>query len=230
MNLQQMRDLVRTQLDLDDTDLPDVLLDAFLQEGYDRVVGLEQRWPFFEVMWSIVLDANGTAVLPIDVLVIEQLVVGNYALRQIDLRWAIGMFGATTPSGTPTYWSILNRQLKVWPMPPTNAAATTSAFGYRMGANWIGQGASAECDCDRRLHIPICWYAASLGYAQQEDEVLEATYLNRFKESSALARDSVMRAWSGQPKQLAYTSYPQPWGGPGRPPQLIFQLPDGSTP
>ena len=42
MNLQGMRDYVRAQLDLDDTDLPDVLLDGYIQEGYDRVLALEQ--------------------------------------------------------------------------------------------------------------------------------------------------------------------------------------------
>ena len=225
-----MRDLVRTQLDLDDSDLPDPLLDAFLQEGYDRVTGLEQRWPFFESVWTIVTDTNGVASIPLDVLVIEQLTANGYALRHIDLRWAIGMFGDSTQiSGTPAYWAVLNRRLKVWPG-SGGAGHTLTGYGFRRGADWIGGGAGAECDCDRRLHIPICWYAASLGYAQQEDEVLEQTYLNRFKESSALARDSIMRAWTGSPKQVSYTTYPQPWGGPGRPPQLVFQLPDGSTP
>ena len=223
MNLQQMRDLVRTQLDLDDTDLPDVLLDAFLQEGYDRVVGLEQRWPFFELTWQITVDTDGIGVVPLDAQVIEQLLSGGYLLRRIDLRLGVGAFANTTTPGTPAYWTVLNQQLKVWPSP--SAAISVTGYGYRHGADWIAVGASSECDCDRRLHIPICWYAASLGYAQQEDEVLEATYQKRFNESSALARDTIMRAWSGSPKQVSYTSYPQPWGGPGRPPQLIFELP-----
>jgi hypothetical protein len=84
---------------------------------------------------------------------------------------------------------------------------TMRAQGFRMGADWVAAGAGSECDADPQLHIPICWYAASLGYAQQEDEVLEQTYLNRFKESSALARDAIMRGWSGQPKQVSWTTY-----------------------
>ena len=69
----------------------------------------------------------------------------------------------------------------------------------------------AEVDADARLHLPICWYACSLGYAQQEDEVLEATYLNRFREAATIAHDSVMRPWSGQPKHPQLGALP-----PGR--------------
>jgi hypothetical protein len=116
------------------------------------------------------------------------------------------------PQGTPAYWGVLNRRIKTWPAPSTTS--TMSALGFRGGADWIALGASSECDADRRLHIPICWYAASLGYAQQEDEVLESTYLNRYRESATMARDTIMRTWSGQPKQVAYTHYPRTHVGP----------------
>lgn len=208
MNLQQMRDLVRAQLDLDDTDLPDALLDAFLQEGYDRVLQLEQRWPFFQFEWDIIFAEDGTAQMPIDASFIEMMItpdgrlLDRMASREAVLAFPPGQVGA----GNPTGWSRLNRALYILPAP--GDLYTVHATGYRMGSNWIGVvGASGECDCDRRLHLPICWYAASLGYAQQEDEVLEATYLNRFKESSAQARDAIMAVNPSTPKQVAYASY-----------------------
>ena len=72
------------------------------------------------------------------------------------------------------------------------------------------QGASAEVDADIRLHLPIVWYACSLGYAQQEDEVLEATYMNRYHEAVQIAHDSVMRPWTGAAEDSQRRPLPAP--------------------
>jgi hypothetical protein len=221
-----MRDLVRTQLDLDDTDLPDPLLDAFIQEGYDRVLELEQRWPFFETRWTLDVPVGGEVAMPVDTAFVEMLITpAGLILQRIPLRLAVTTFPPGQPaSGTPTYWSRLNRSIVV--VPPPSATMTLTVIGYRAGFDWINViGASGECDCDRRLHIPICWYACSLGYAQQEDEVLEATYLARFKENAMQARDAIMRASPITPKQVAYTHYPSSRRGPGGPAQLIINTP-----
>lgn len=207
MNLQQMRDLVRTQLDLDDTDLPNLLLDAYLQEGYDRAIELEQRWPFFASQWDINFDANGVAPMPVDANHVLMMTAGGRILDRIDARQAFEWFTPDT-IGSASAWTQINRQLQVYPAPGDVLAV--HATGYRMGSDWIGEGASGECDADRRLHIPICWYACSLAYAQQEDEVLEQTYLNRFKEGAALARDIIMRPEPTAPLQLSHTSYRRP--------------------
>jgi hypothetical protein len=221
-----MRDLVRTQLDLDDTDLPDPLLDAYIQEGYDRVLELEQRWPFFEIRWTIDVPVGGEVVLPEDANYIEMLMdPSGRVLPKIPARLAVTAFPpGQTQSGNPSYWSRINRSIVVLPAPTATIVCT--ALGYRLGSNWIGVvGASGECDCDRRLHIPICWYAASAAYAQQEDEVLEATYMNRFKEGASTARDAIMRASPVLPRQVAYTHYPTRASGPGGPAQLVINVP-----
>jgi hypothetical protein len=226
MNLQQMRDFVRLQLDLDDTDLPDLLLDTYVQEGYDRVLELEQRWPFFESEWPVETDATGAATMPVDASVMEMVITPDgRLLSRIPTRLAVLKFPpGQSSSGNPTCWTGVNRAFRVLPAP--GSATDLTVYGFRMGSDWIAiVGASGECDCDRRLHIPICWYACSLGYANQEDEVLEATYLNRFKESSAQARDAIMRSWTGGPKQVNYTHYPTTGTGPGGPAQLVINVP-----
>ena len=84
-----------------------------------------------------------------------------------------------------------------------------SALGFRTPADWIAQGASGEVDADVRLHLPIVWYACSLGYAQQEDEVLGADLPEPVPGvGSAIARDVVMRVWTGQPKQSPTATLP----------------------
>jgi hypothetical protein len=224
VNLQQMRDLVRTQLDLDDTDLPNVLLDAFIQQGYDLVLGLENQWPFFQESWPLAADVDGTIPIPPGLGHIELLLDSTgRLLPRVDARWAFTTVGPTT-QGNPSYWSQFVGSIRVYPAP--NATANFQALGYRIGSDWIAAagagGAGAECDCDRRLHIPICWYACSLGYAQQEDEVLERTYLDRYHETADEARKAIMRTWPGQPLQASYTHYAH--GSVGVP-QVLFSAP-----
>lgn len=225
MNLQQMRDLVRTQLDLDDTDLPDILLDAFIQQGYDLAVGLENRWPFFQMQWPVTADVTGIIAMPPDVGHVEMVATpdGRVLMRQ-PVRWAYQMVGPAT-TGVPLYWTDSPSQIIVSPKPLAGTAYTL--LGFRKGADWIGGGASTECDCDRRLHIPICWYACSLGYAQQEDEVLEATYLNRYHETVGEARQAIMRPWPGQPRQFSSRHWPTAfdYGGRDGIPQVIINTP-----
>lgn len=228
MNLQQMRDLVRTQLDLDDTDLPDALLDVYIQEGYDRVLELEQRWPFFEERWTLNIPPDGESVMPIEARFIEMLVTPQgRILPRVPARLAVMSYPpGNTTAGIPACWTRINRSVVV--SPPPGDVLILTVLGFRMGSDWIGAGgASAECDCDRRLHIPICWYACSLGYAQQEDEVLEVTYLNRFKESSAQAREAIMRPPPVTPRQVGYTHYPTQPSGPGGPARVIIQTTPG---
>ena len=199
MNLNQIRLFVRTQLDLDETDLPDILLDTFVRDGYDHIINQERRWPFFESMWLLSTNTDGTATLPVDADVVESLMTEDgQRLWHVDMRWAEDNYGGSTTTGSPTYWSQLGRTIYLYPAP--GDALALRARGYRMPTDWINQGASAEVDADIRLHIPVTYYACSMGYAQQEDEVLEQTYMNRFREATTLAKDAVMRSWTGSPK------------------------------
>jgi hypothetical protein len=226
VNLQTIRDMVRTQLDLDETDLPDVLLDQYVRDGYQRMMNLETRWPSFEMLWAIPAVANTPAVLqPDDALEIDSVMgADGYPLQRVDRRWAEGMFNLVSPTmGTPRFWFRLGIQLYLLPVPSIDQPL--SLYGWRRPLDWVSLGASAQVDADERLHLPIVWYACSTGYAQQEDEVLEATYMNRFKESSALARDSVMKSWTGQPKAFASIPYRTAGVTTGRP-QLILKPPD----
>lgn len=223
MNLDQIHVFVRTQLDLDETDLPDVLLDTYVQDGYDHIINLERRWPFFETLWTeISVPADGVFTMPVDADVIESLMTTQgQRLWHVDIRWAEDNIGISA-SGTPGYWAEVGRQIVLFPKP--TATMTLQGRGFRKPSAWIAQGASAEVDADLRLHVPICWYVCALGYAQQEDEVLEATYMNRYREAVTLARDAVLRPWTGQPKILNGMHYPS---GPLTPrqPQVVIQTP-----
>ena len=218
MNLNQIRTFVRTQLDLDETDLPDLLLDVFIRDGYDHIVNLERRWPFFETVWSIP-SGSGAVDLPSEADVIESVVAPDgHRLWHAESRWIEDNFLGSTVTGTPQYWSQVNRTMYVWPKP--TASFVMYVRGFRQPRDWVQFGASAEVDADVRLHIPVAYYACSMGYAQQEDEVLEATYMTRFREAVTVAHSAVMRPWTGQPKILNGVHY-----GPRRRPPTLAMLP-----
>jgi hypothetical protein len=230
VNLDDIRVMVRSQLDLDDTDLPDALLDGYVRDGYHHCIDMERRWPFFEMIWPAQVDAGADyVVLPPDAAEVD-MVIGSDGrlLDNVSFRWLVSSFnlapGATTP-GSPTYWYMIGNLLKLYPAQTEANDGALTFHGWRKPSDWIGDGVAAnEVDADDRLHLPIVWYCCSLGYAQQEDEVLEATYATRYHEALSIAHDSIMRPWTGSPKQVAYTSYRSPSTFS---PQLVFQLPPG---
>lgn len=225
MNLQEIRDMVRTQVDLDDTDLPNPLLDQYVRDGYQRIVNLETRWPFFEYLWPLSVTTTISVPLPSTVLELDSVLdQSGYPLQRVDRRWAEGMFNLVQPpTGTPRFWFRLGASLYLLPVP--SADQQVGLYGWRRPTDWVAQGASGVVDADDRLHLPIVWYCCSAAYAQQEDEVLEQTYMNRFKESAAIARDSVMRPWTGQPKAFASIPYRVPGVTSGQP-RLYLKPPD----
>lgn len=220
MNLGDLRLAVRTQLDLDESDLPNTLLDLYLQDGFDRIVALENRWPFYESTWAVASDNEGLVSIPVDAIEVDAVVGDAGPLKPIDQRYADDFFVQSPVSGLrPLFYTRSTTMLQLWPKPTT--AQVLRLRGYRRSGDWVASGAAGVVDADRRLHYPIVHYACSMAMAQQEDEVLEATYLNRFRESASIARESVMRPWSAEPRILNSSRYTRK-----REPTLILDLPD----
>jgi hypothetical protein len=45
VNLQQLRDAVRRQLDVDEEELPNETVDDFLREAFTRTINFTNNWP-----------------------------------------------------------------------------------------------------------------------------------------------------------------------------------------
>jgi len=195
MNLQSLRDYCRRQLDMDDEELPNGLLDSFIQEGFDRTIATEQRWPFYETQVSIERTDDTTnrvsipdGIDPASVISVID-VEGKMRLTQISNDQAEAQLGGWYISGIPWYFSIWADQIELWPNPA--GVRNLLIRGYRRSKSWMADGAGAVPDCDERLHIWLAHYAIALCYAQQEDEVLEGTYLQRWQVGMAGARSAI---------------------------------------
>jgi len=225
MNVDQIRVFVRTQLDLDEEDLPNPLLDVYIRSGFEQIINIETRWPFYEQMWLGQTAVAGVMPLPAEVREIVSVIGPNGLMTKLDELHVERAFAPYSSSGGATaaqFWSQIGTNLYFWPGVPS--PVNYDLRGFRQPTDWVSQGAGAEVDADTRLHLPLVWYCCAVAYAQQEDEVLEQTYMNRFRDEATRAAEAVMRVWTGQPKIL--NAYRSPAGEyqPVRPP-VVFNVP-----
>lgn len=194
MNLQQLRDAIRVQLDMDEEELPDALLDSYLQEGYSRTISMENRWPFFEAAWPVATTGTQYVDLPAEcnTTQIVSLIDSTTGVRlmQVSPDLAEDNFVHNAVMTQPIYYTIWANTITLWP----HYSGEPRSFilrGYRLEKDWIAEGAGAEVDADPRLHQLLIHYAIGLAYAQQEDEVLEDTYMKRWQSSYLAAHNAI---------------------------------------
>lgn len=185
MNTQDLRDYVRNHLELDDEELPDTILNVYLQDAFDRTISMDNRWPRNERTYSVSkIGGSPTASLPADLNIPSIMsvvsVANGYRLAMMNHENAEDTFvpNYTEGGGNPVYVSVWQDQMYFWPKVnlADNYDVTVRAYAQPV---WTS-GASEIPDLDPRLHIALAYYAMSLCYAAQEDEVLEGVYLARW--------------------------------------------------
>jgi hypothetical protein len=193
----ELRSIVRTQTQTDASDLPDATIDAYLQQAFERTINGETQWPFYAQTWDLLRDAaSSTLVLPGDVNP-----PGIMSLTNKDSGARLGMvpheyadsnyLGLQATSGGPMMYSVWGDTLYFWPAPAGSSDHRKYHLrGYRKPVEWLTPEGSP--DCDPRLHLAFTHYACALAYAQQEDESLEATYMQRWQQDAELARRAIM--------------------------------------
>lgn len=187
MDVQALRNYVREVLDVDDEELPDSLLNVFLQEAFDRTMAFDNRWPRNQMTWNLTKPAGSDSIpLPAElnipsIVSIVSTVTPGLPLILTNQETAEQMFIRfdTVAVGTPSYISVWAGQLWLWPRYDTATEYGITLRGYRQPV-WTN-GASDIPDLDTRLHATLAYFAIALAYAQQEDEVLEAVYMARWE-------------------------------------------------
>lgn len=215
MNLLELRNYIRTQLDMDEEELPNALLDSYLVEGYQRTIALEPRWPSFEYSWEITKPAADLSItLPpnCEPAGLWSVIDTGRRLRlvQVSNEEAEDNLYSLQTVAQPVYYTLWGSELRLWPNPSADTALALR--GYRYPNDWVAGGAGAEPDCDQRLHILLAHYAIALCYAQQEDEVLEDVYMKRWQSGFAAARAAICQPRHHRPLIL---NGGLPFGGAG---------------
>lgn len=213
MTLDELRNYVRVQMDVDLEELPNAVVDGYLREGYDRTINVETRWPFFETTWPV-SNAVGTAMITIPADCQASNIMSLLATPPETYQQPLAMIAhelgeaqfAYYANGTgmvPGYYSIWGGLIYLWPPPTTERLYTLR--GFRKPTDWIGDGTNpiAEVDADPRLHILLAHYAIALAYAQQEDEILEDVYMKRWQNLINSQRHAIMQPHYNRPLVLS---------------------------
>ena len=201
MTLDELREFVRIQMDVDLEELPNTLVDDYLHEAYDRTINTETRWPFFETTWPVSNVGGTTSIVippdaqPSNIMSLLATPPETYQppLAMIGHELAETSFATSTGNGmVPGYYSIWGSLIYLWP-PPTDERVYTLR-GFRKPLDWIGDGTNptAIVDADSRLHFLLAHYAIALAYAQQEDDVLEDVYMKRWQNNLNTQRHAIM--------------------------------------
>jgi hypothetical protein len=198
MDVQALRDFVRLQLDVDQEELPDELLNVYLQVAFDHTMAFNNRWPRYETNWALTKAIGSDSVaVPADLnlpSVLSVVSVTNPAvvLQIINHENAEQMFisSSIVATGTPAFISVWAGAFHLWPRYDTGSEYQFTVRGHRQPV-W-SNAASDIPDLDERLHSSMCWYAIALAYAQQEDEVLEGIYMARWERELAQVMKAIL--------------------------------------
>ena len=193
--LADLRSIVRTQTQTDASDLPDVTIDSFLQQAFERTLNAETQWPFYAQTWDLLRDDSFQITLPGDVnppgiMTLTNMDTGQ-RLGMVPQEYAESQFLnlAATTAG-PLMYSVWGNTLYLWPWAASGTHRKYHLRGYRKAVEWLTPEGSP--DCDPRLHLPLTHFAVALAYAQQEDDVLEALYMNRWQQDVEMAHRAIM--------------------------------------
>lgn len=185
MDVATIKSFVRDHLEMDDEELPDTLLNPYLQDAFVRTLSFDNRWPRYEQSWVVSKVLNTYNIdLPSDVLIPSIISVmthnGARRLAYITTENAEDLFTQqqAIAIGDPVYWSTWGREMSLWPNPGLDVSYDVSIRGYRQPV-W-NDSASTIPDIDERLHPALAYYAMGLAYAAQEDEILEGVYMARW--------------------------------------------------
>jgi len=207
VDTQSLRNYTRAQLEVDDEELPDAILNVYLQDAFERTIAMDNRWPRNEGSWSLSqLPGNDGITCPPDMNIPSVMSVvatdNGYRLAIIAHENAEDQFVPINSSGyvEPLYVSFWAGKMHLWPRLAPEQSFDIQVRAYTQPI-WDNT-ASAIPDLDPRLHIALCYYAIALAYSAQEDEVLEGVYMARWNRDVMQSIRAIMEPVHNHPLVL----------------------------
>lgn len=198
MNKAEIRTAARTITELTEADVSNSTLDLYIKDGYDRIISLERRWPFFETSTTLATVA-GQRDYTLSVIgsgnwrevtsIVNDIPGGRLQLVSYDHAEEVFLTGWDYVS-QPRWWSVWQDTIQIWPRP--DAVYSLRLRGYRKPNDWH-LSESTEVDADLQFHRPLVYYAVAQLYQLQEDVEMASFYRQTFDEAVRLAHQDVMR-------------------------------------
>ena len=181
--LDQMRIYVRQHLDLDESEIPNELLDVWARDASIKISRSRKRWPFFETSW-VLTTTDGERDYSLNQLdpVPDEIV----SIVRDDRRLAFmgrdeaeaAYLPYQTSTGFVTYYNVWNDILRLYPTP--HMVDTLHLRGYRKVEDWVADGAGAIPDFPDDFHDAIRLYLVGMAYLQQEDPEMAQQFIGAF--------------------------------------------------
>ena len=204
ITLTQLRTQVRNMVDLDETDLPDTIIDQFAREGFQRIYSLERRWPYLQETYSFNTVANQREYTISTIGDIREIISvvdtsqsgARLTLIPYDNAEEIWL-GNTDVASRPYFYSFWDKKLQLWAKPDAIYPITVRAYRNPL-YTWLSN-TSLTIDLDEWFHALLPYFVIARVYQRQEDSDLSAMYMRSFEEGVGLARRDLMKASSAQP-------------------------------
>lgn len=222
LKLPDIRSLVSQITDLEvgtdvQSDITITLLDTFIREGFQRIVSLNTRWPWFQSTFTINTVAEqreyssgftpvsstggttlGTTFASIRELisVVNETDMGNQLIYIDNFAAEKVWVGTNDLSSIPAYFSLWAGSLQLWPKPDDVYSLTIR--GYRQPSYAWLTDVGLDVDLNDEFHIMLINFAVARCYQFQEDPELAAVYMNHFDQGVSLARTNITAPNSNQ--------------------------------
>jgi hypothetical protein len=204
ITLTQLRTQVRNMVDLDETDLPDSIVDQFAREGFQRIYSLERRWPYLQETYSFNTVANQREYTIATIGDIREIISvvdtsqsgARLTLIPYDNAEEIWLGNTDVPS-RPYFYSFWDKKLQLWAKPDAIYPITVRAYRNPV-YTWLSN-TSETIDLDEWFHALLPYFVIARVYQRQEDSDLSSMYMRSFEEGVGLARRDLMKASSAQP-------------------------------
>lgn len=204
ITLTQLRTQVRNMVDLDETDLPDSIVDQFAREGFQRIYSLERRWPYLQETYTFNTVANQREYTVATIGDIREIISvvdtstsgARLTLIPYDNAEEIWLGNTDVPS-RPYFFSFWDKKLQLWAKPDAIYPITVRAYRNPV-YTWLTNTGEA-IDLDEWFHALLPYFVIARVYQRQEDSDLSAMYMRSFEEGVGLARRDLMKASSAQP-------------------------------
>jgi hypothetical protein len=191
-------------VDLDETDLPDSIVDQFAREGFQRIYSLERRWPYLQETYTFNTVANQREYTISTIGDIREIISvvdtstsgARLTLIPYDNAEEIWLGNTDVPS-RPYFFSFWDKKLQLWAKPDAIYPITVRAYRNPV-YTWL-TNTSEAIDLDEWFHALLPYFVIARVYQRQEDSDLSAMYMRSFEEGVGLARRDLMKASSAQP-------------------------------
>ena len=204
ITLTQLRTQVRNMVDLDETDLPNSIVDQFAREGFQRIYSLERRWPYLQETYTFNTVANQREYTISTIGDIREIISvvdtstsgARLTLIPYDNAEEIWLGNTDVPS-RPYFYSFWDKKLQLWAKPDAIYPITVRAYRNPV-YTWLSN-TEETIDLDEWFHALLPYFVIARVYQRQEDSDLSSMYMRSFEEGVGLARRDLMKASSAQP-------------------------------